>query len=127
KDGAAIQTRSWVDANENLLLVELRNTGVSAAEVSLSQWMGEPLFPVKDNANDLNIGREQFGGGRWYFHGEIADASVLPRALTAAEIEETARKAISESAAKSFNGKSDFEDRTAPAVRDAVTVSAWIK
>ena len=127
KGAATIQTRSWVDANENLLLVELRNTAGPATEVSLSQWMGEPLFPVNDNANHLNIGREQFGGGRWYFQGEIVDASVLPHALTAGEIEATAREHQPGSAGKSFNGKTDFEDRAAPAIRDAVTVSAWIK
>ena len=71
KDGATISTRSWVAADENLLLIELRNEAGPATEVSLTQGVGERLPPLIDNAAHLNIGREQYGGGRWYFHRRL--------------------------------------------------------
>jgi len=130
KDGCTIRTRSWVDANENLLLIELRNDGGPATEVFLSQGViGQPVPPFRDNIGaHLNIGRAQHDGkGSWYFQGDLADVNVTPWALTAAEIQAAAQKQHPDSAGKAFNGKTDFEDRAAPAVEKAVTVSAWIR
>ena len=59
--------------------------------------------------------------------GGLADVSVLPRALTATEIQKTAEEKHPVSAGKTFNGKTDFEDQPAPAVKNELTVSAWIR
>ena len=70
------------------------------------------------------IGCEQHGGGRWYFNGEMADVTVLDRALTAGEIAVLAKAGRRE--VQTFDGKAG-KPLAAPAISKALTVSGWIK
>lgn len=130
-DGTTIRTRSWVDANENLLVTALQCAGSQPVEVSLSQSVGDSggrvLMAVADNDRAATIGRELHGGGRWYFDGSIADLNITPNFLSADEIRVLAGKPAKAATAKVFDGHSVFEEQPVPKVSKAVSVSAWIK
>ena len=68
----------------------------------------------------LNIGREQFGDGRWYFDGEIADVTVTDAVLTG-KVSGKPEKP------ETFNGKTTWREASAPKISQSVSVAAWIK
>lgn len=97
-----LRTTSWVDAHRNLLVTNLAYEGTSAQAVTvspvpadgnttlgLSGTSGDVVWvdPTSDGAVPVtNVGREQAGGGRYYFDGVIDDVRVYDRALTATEV-----------------------------------------
>lgn len=125
---ASMTSRSWVDANQNLLCVELSNKGGKPLAISVQNFMGAIASAVPASVpvggGPVKIGCEQNSGGRWFFNGEMADVNVLDRALSINEVEKlfkAERKEI-----HSFDGKS-AKAIIAPEVSKALTVSAWIK
>ena len=125
---AAMTSRAWVDANRNLLCVELSNTCSQPLAISLQNIMGASTTAVPAritaSANPVKIGCEQHGGGRWFFNGEMADVSVLDRALSLGEIAMLAkgdRKQV-----QTFDGKIG-KPLAAPDVSKSLTISGWIK
>ena len=157
KGGVTLHTRSWVDANENLLVTVLRCEGNAPLTVSVRQSVGAPAVApslLADNDARLNIGRELHGGGRWYFDGTIDDVQVWNGALSAEEIRRISRsetlnaapvlswplnapadtrvtggEAAEGKAGKTvrFDGKKTFVDLAMPRLDKAITVGAWIK
>ena len=128
KEDAAMTSRAWVDANHNLLCVELSNKGRKSLGISLQNAMGASASTVPAgvpaSANPVKIGCEQYGGARYFFNGEMADVTVLDRALSAEEIATLAkgeRKNV-----QSFDGKAG-KPLAAPDVSKALTISGWIK
>lgn len=126
--GAALSSRAWVDANRNLLCVELSNKGGAPLAISLENIMGagSPGAPavVPGSPHPVMVGCEQHGGGRWYFSGEIADLSVTDRALSVEEIARLALRARRD--IQAFDGKAG-RPLAVPAIAKAVTISGWIK
>lgn len=132
----AVQTRSFVDANSNLLVTELKCVGTKPVTVSVLK-MGSravmqengPASRITDTDNKVNIGREQYQylGSRWYFNGRIAEAKVEGKALSAQEIEDIAKAGVKESDAKVYDGATVFTALDVPRMESAVSVSAWIK
>ena len=136
KGDVAVQTRSFVDANSNLLVTELKCAGTTPVTASVLNFGARTDMPDKgldnrviDNDNKVNIGREQYQylGNRWYFHGSIADAKVEAKALSAQEIADIAKATIRETDAKIYDGKGVFQAMDVPKMDSAVSVSAWIK
>ena len=94
KDGLTLQTRSWVDAIENLLVTVLRCEGNAPLTFAVRATPGSPAATasqISDNERRLSIGRELHGGGRWYFDGLIDDVRVWGGALSAEEIRQVSR------------------------------------
>jgi len=125
---ATMTSRAWVDANQNLLCVELSNKGSKTLGISLKYFMGASASTVPDSVTagtaPVKIGCEQHGGERWFFNGEMADVAVLDRALSLEEIVTLAkgeRKAV-----QPFDGKAG-KSLTAPDISKALTLSGWIK
>ena len=121
KDGLTVRTRSWVDANENLLLTEVACEGgpvtVSVEADSRRDAAGARAVQA---GGPLNIGREQHGGGRWYFDGEIADLVVTNVVLTG--------KAAGQPRKAGAVRRQDHVARVpAPKMDRTVSVAAWIK
>jgi hypothetical protein len=128
KGGAALASRAWVDANRNLLCVELTNKGTTPLAMSLRNIKGADASgvpsSVPNSPHPVKIGCEQHGGGRWFFNGEMADVQVLDRALTHVEIAKLAQGGRGQ--VEVLDGKTG-KPLAAPAISKAVTVSAWIK
>ena len=85
KAGLTVRTRSWVDANTNLLLTELLCDGGEPVNVSVRVASGASdgvPAQVADNDRPASIGRELHGGGRWFFAGEMADVVVTNGVLS---------------------------------------------
>ncbi|MCX6996879.1 MAG: hypothetical protein NTV49_07300 [Kiritimatiellaeota bacterium] len=135
KGEVAVQTRSFVDANSNLLVTELKSTGTEPLQVSLGKSIVKTDLrtaaesTVTDNDNKVNIGREQYQylGNRWYFNGGIADTRVVGKALSAQEIADLAKAGVKETDAKVYDGSTAFTALDVPKMDTAVSVSAWIK
>jgi hypothetical protein len=157
KDGLTLHTRSWVDANENLLVTSLRCEGNAPLTISVRQSVGARAAapsPMADNGRRPNIGRELHGGGRWYFDGIIDDVRLYDFALSAEEIRRviggetlipapvlswpenappdtrvTGGEAADGRRGKTirFDGKKVFVDLAGPRLDKAITVAAWIK
>ncbi len=146
--GLTLRTRSWVAAAENLLVIELSCVG-KEAEVSLVPFAG-PVGTVaggriRETSNHVHIGREQHGGGRWYFHGLIDDVRIYGRALSADEVKALAEAKDVPSGlvkqwsfddgdaegrlgkARAFDGKTTWVDGGPLQVKKAVTLAAWIR
>ena len=125
KGNAALTSRSWVDANRNLLCVELANKGTIPLAMTLQNG-ASGLLPasVMDNGVPIQLGCEQLGDGRWFFIGEMADVAVLDRTLTEAEIAQLAQAKRGE--VKAFDGNTRLP-LTAPAISKALTISGWVK
>ena len=68
----------------------------------------------------LNVGREQHGGGRWYFHGEIADVVVTGAVLSGKPAGQPRKP-------EQFDGKTTWRELAAPKMDKSVSVAAWIK
>jgi alpha-L-fucosidase 2 len=122
KAGLTLRTRSWVDANTNLLLTELQcdaepvNVSVRVA----SGGGGDVPAQVADNGRPASIGRELHGGGRWYFDGEIADVVVTNAVLSGAAASQPGRP-------EQFDGRTTSHELTVPKMGRTVSVAAWIK
>ena len=136
KGDVAVRTRSFVDANSNLLVTELKCVGTKPVKVSVlkigsrSDLQNKEIdSAVADTDRKVNVGREQYQylGNRWYFNGSIADARVEGRALSAQDVVEAAKAGVKEAGAKTYDGSSVFTELDAPKVAAAVSVSAWIK
>jgi len=125
---AAMTSRARVDANQNLLCVELSNKGTKPLAISLKNFMGASAATVPASitasANPVKIGCEQHGGERWIFNGELADMAVFDRALSIEEIATLAKGARKD--VQTFDGKAG-KPLAAPDVSRALTVSGWIK
>ncbi len=121
KDRLTVRTRSWVDANENLLLTQLRCDGAPVT-FCVRQAHG-PVGVAPSQVVDTgvaNVGREQHGGGRWYFDGEIAGLTVTNVALTGQIAGKPEQPEV-------FDGKKTWHELTVPKMDKAVSVAAWIK
>ena len=121
KDGLAMRTRSWVAAEENLLVTELRCDG-QAVKVALRHTSGDQSgvpASVHDDKRAVNVGREQFGGGRWYFDGQIADLVVASEVLSGKAVGRPQK-------AERFDGTT-WRELAAPRLGKTVSVAAWIK
>jgi hypothetical protein len=70
------------------------------------------------------LGCEQWRGGRWFFNGEMADVSVLDRALSEADIAKFAQGKRGE--VMTFDGKTR-RPLTSPVISKALTILGWIK
>lgn len=127
KDGAVLKSRAWVDANRNLFCVELTNQGNAPLTMSIKNQMGESAAAtpamVPNSPNPVKIGCEQFGGGRWFFNGEMANVIVLDRAVSPAEIVKLANARRGD--VMTFDGKTAKPLATKP-ITKALTLSAWI-
>lgn len=121
KDGLTVRTRSWVDAHENLLLTEVACEG-GALDVTVGLTSGAtPRAPARVQAGEpLNIGREQHGGGRWYFDGEMADLVVTNALLSG-------KPAAQPGKVERFDGKATWRKAEEPKVDRTVSVAAWIR
>ena len=122
KEGLTVRTRSWVDANGNLLVTQVQCEGAPASCLARLAAGGAGVVParVADTANRLNIGREQHGGGRWYFDGELADVIVTNVVLAGKIAGEPGRP-------ERFDGKTSWREMAPPKVDQAVSVAGWIK
>ena len=122
KDGLTVRTRSWVDANENLLVTQVQCEGAPASCLVRLAPGGAGVVParVADTANQLNVGREQHGGGRWYFDGELADVIVTNAVLAGKVAGQPGRR-------ERFDGKTTWHEMTLPKMDEAVSVAGWIK
>ena len=124
---AAMSSRAWVDANQNLLCVELSNKGskpLAISQLILMGVAGTVPSSVPASAAPVKIGCEQYAWGRWFFNGEVADMRVLERALSHAEIAALAtgeRKNV-----QVIDGKTG-QSLAAPDISKALTISCWIK
>jgi len=132
----AVQTRSFVDANSNTLVTELKCTGskpVTVSVLKIGSRTGlqekDPDNKITDTDNKVNIGREQYQylGSRWYFNGSIADVRVESKALSAHEIADIAKAGVKEADAKVYDGATVFTAMDVPRIETVVSVSAWIK
>ena len=109
KGNAALTSRSWIDANRNLLCVELSNTGTVQLAMTLQNINGSDLVEctppsrVKDNGIPVQLGCEQHGGGRWFFNGEMADITILDKVLSDVDIVNLAKEERKD--VKVFDGK----------------------
>jgi hypothetical protein len=121
KDALTVHTRSWVDASENLLFVEVTSTG-GPATLSAALVSGEsPSAPAQPQPGaPLQVGREQYGGGRWYFDGGMADLVVTNTVLAAKPVGARGQEEM-------FDGKSTWRVLPEPEISDTVSVGAWIK
>jgi len=125
---AAMTSRAWVDANQNLLCVEISNKGIKLLAISLQNSMGAgaSAVPASIPASSVPVknGCEQYGGGRWFFNGEMADVAVLDRALSLEDIETLAKEERRD--VQTFDGQVG-KPLAAPDVSKALTIVGWIK
>jgi len=120
KDGLTVHTCSWVDATQGLLLTQVETEG-APVQISVLQYSGgKSSEHVAENHKPLNIGREQYGGGRWYFNGEIANPVVTNTLLTG---EITGQPDNPEQ----YDGQTTWHEFAAPPIDKVVSVAAWIK
>ena len=126
---AAMTSRAWVDANQNLLCVELTNKGSKALPIQVKNFMGGSLKPVPTIVSALQkppkLGCEQsYRGDRWHFIGEMADLKVFDRALSPEEIATLAKAERKD--VQTFDGKAG-KPFTAPGISNVLTIAGWIK
>ena len=123
KAGLTVRTRSWVQADENLLLTEVQcegNEAVSASVRLYSDEQGVAPSQVNDNNRPATIGCEVVGGGRRYFDGEMADVVITDQVLSGAPAGQPTN-------AERFDGKTTRRDVAVPGMARSVSVAAWIK
>ncbi len=123
KAGLTVHTRSWVQAEENLLLTELRCDGNEAVPGSVrlySDEQGVAPSQVNDSNRPANIGCEMVGGGRRYFDGEMADVAITDQVLSG-------KPAGQPTNAERFDGKTTRREVAVPNMAGSVSVAAWIK
>jgi hypothetical protein len=157
RENTTITTRSWVDANANLLLTAVRCEGRTPVQVTVRLFSGaQAAVPAKlaDTDKHLNIGREQHGGGRWYFDGLLDDVRLYAGALPPEDIHRlVAGEAVTPAPVFSwpanappearvtggvaaegktgktirFDGRQTHVDVAVPRMDKAVTVAAWVQ
>lgn len=121
KDALTVQTRSWVDASGNLLFVEVTsNGGPATLAAALVSGEAPPAPEQPQPGAPLQVGREQYGGGRWYFDGRMADLVVTNTVLAA-------KPAGARGKGEVFDGKSTWHLLPEPEITDTVSVGAWIR
>ncbi len=128
RDGVEVRTRSRVCATGNLLITELTCQSGGPLAMSVGQTVGpyeEQPSAVAESPHAVNVGREQWGGGRWYFDGAIDGLRIVDRGLTPEEV--AAEAARPHGDGEVFDGRSTWHEVQAPRVEHAVTVSAWIR
>ena len=122
KGDSTVLTRSWVDAAANLLFTEVSCKG---APVTLSARLtpGEagtaPPTKVAETGT-LNVGREQYGGGRWYFDGDLANVLVTNAVLNG-------RPEGQPTNPEHFDGKTTWREMAVGRFDQTVSVAAWIR
>ena len=127
KDLLTLRTRSWVSAEENLLVTSIHCEGGTPVSVTVRLVAGPHaggLARLVDNDRLINVGREQYGKARWYFNGWIEGVRIEPTALSADEILAMVRQRRIGQAPKRFDGESTFEELQVPRMKKAVTVAA---
>jgi alpha-L-fucosidase 2 len=130
KDLLSVGTRSWVSAEENLLVTLLRCEGSTPVAFVVRQAVGPDvgrMVRLADNGQPVNVGREQFRGGRWYFDGSIEDLRIESRAFSTEEIREVIKQRKIGPAPKRFDGRRAFDELAVPRMDKALTVAAWIR
>ena len=121
KDDLTVRTRSWVDANENLLVTQVRCEGAPVAfSVRPSAGAAAAVPSQVSDTGKLNVGREQHGAARWYFAGEMADLIVTNTVLSGKVSGQPGKP-------ERFDGQTTWREMTAPKMGPAVSVAAWIK
>ena len=92
KGGATLTMETAVSATQNLLWVKLSaRGGVFAGEAALSLPMARGLGgPLTGGTGRIQLGREQYGVGRWYFDGAMDKVAIYDRALPEAAIRKLA-------------------------------------
>jgi hypothetical protein len=85
KDDLRVGMRTWVADNENLLLTEILTQGDKSCTAVMSY---DILKSIGETENPVDIGREQYGEGRWYFDGILDDVRIYNRALNTKEIKD---------------------------------------
>ncbi len=122
REGLTVRTRSWVDANENLLLTQVQCEGASAALSVLHAAGAAAGVParVADNGRPATVGRELHGGGRWCFHGELADVVVTNVVLSGQAAGQPRQP-------EPFDGRTTSRELPVPRMGQTVSVAAWIR
>ncbi len=123
KAGLTVHTRSWVQAEENLLLTEVRcdgNEPVAASVRLYSDDQGVAPSQVNDSNRPVSIGCEVVGAGRRYFDGEMADVVITDQVLNGKPSGQPTNP-------EHFDGKTTRREVAAPVMAGSVSVAAWIK
>jgi hypothetical protein len=117
-----VHTRSWVQAQENLLLTELRCEGgpVPVSVRLYSNEQGVAPAQVNDNTQPASIGCEMVGPGRRFFDGEMANLAITNTVLSAKPDGQPENS-------ESFDGRTTHRDMAVPKMDTVVSVAAWIK
>lgn len=126
KNSSSLTSRSWVDANHNLFCIELSNKGADPLSMTLLNVKGattQPPATATDNTTQAKLGYEQYGSGRWYFKGSMADMNVLARSMSSTEIAGLVQGGPQ--VVTTFNGSTSVAIAT-PAISTALTLSGWI-
>jgi hypothetical protein len=122
KNGVTLTVESAVAATENTLWVRLSTAGGSLDGACRLLRPGQTARPtaLADTDQPAAVGRESYGGGRYYFDGEIADVVItngpLSRPLTPHPVKP-----------ETFDGKAAWHPLPAPRMDQTVSVGAWIK
>jgi len=89
KDGITLEMRSWVAATEPLLLIEISAKG-GTVPVKSSLHVGglceDPIGTLRNSGSRINLGREQYGNGRWYLNGLLDEVQIYKEGLSSEEI-----------------------------------------
>jgi hypothetical protein len=122
KDGLTVATRSWVQANENLLLTELLCRGTQPASVSVriySDEQGIAPLQIQDNNHTASIACERVGNGRRYFNGEMANLTITRDVLNGQPVGQPKNE-------EHYDGKTTHQELVVPQVDTTLSVAAWI-
>ncbi len=120
KDGVRLALEAGVAATENLLWIRLSAEGGPLRGRALLHLPGAggdaAAGALSGGSGRVQLGREQYGGGRWYLDGALDEVAVYGRALQPEEITALAGKArLAEGLLREW----DFEQATnaVPGVR----------
>ncbi len=83
----SVAMRTWIADTENLMVTEITTHGANSCFADINYDIRQS---IRENDNHVDIGREQFNGGRWYFDGILDDVRIYNRALTLQEIRKLA-------------------------------------
>jgi hypothetical protein len=101
KDGTKLSLNFWISPTENLIVIELNNTGTQALNFSSSLLDGfstngnqatysssanSTSLKVSPDTVNIEIGNRHHGGKAGAFQGQIADVRIFDRALLAADL-----------------------------------------